>query len=188
MIDLNGNLCLSGGAIGADIQWGNAALLAGHGLIHWSFEKHNLKNISHQKNNIVIVSQEELNKSDELLLVANDLIVQRSFPTKSEYVNNLLRRNWLQVRDSQSCYAVSELKDGKVEGGTAWATALFVMKHEFNACPCYVYCQVSESWYEWAGSSWKAIVKPPKPVDIYAGIGSRKLSEAGSSAIVEAYK
>lgn len=188
MIKLDGDLCLSGGAIGADLQWGSAALLAGHGVIHWSFEKHKLRNVpKEQIDNIVFVTQDELDKADELLVTANDF-VQRTFPTKSEYVNNLLRRDWLQVRDASSCYAVSEIKDGKVQGGTAWATALFVQKHEFNACPVYVFCQIAESWHEWSGIGWKAIVKPPKPVDIYAGIGTRKIIEIGSNAIVEAYK
>jgi len=183
-IILDGDLCLSGGAVGADITFGSYAIEAKHGLLHWSFDKHK---VTQQKDYVVVLPDSELIQADPYLIKANEF-VQRSFPTSSEYVNNLLRRNWFQVRDSSSCYAVSKIEKGCVDGGTAWATSLFLLKHEYNPCPCYVYCQITECWHEWSGASWKGIGAPPNPSDIYAGIGSRKLSTNGSEAISNLYK
>ena len=183
MIVLDKDLCLSGGAIGADLEFGRNALNAKHGLIHWSFESHK---VTAQKDNVVVIPESELQKADEHLLLVKSF-VKRSYPCKSEFTNNLLRRNYFQARDAGSCYAVSSIKDNQVDGGTAWATARFIAKYNFNACPVYVFCQIIEKWHEWNGSLWVVIEDVPKPKDIYAGIGSRKLSIAGKEAIGAVY-
>lgn len=183
MIVLDRDLCLSGGAIGADLKFGAAALAANHGLIHWSFSTH--KCLS-QLDNVVVLPAEELLKADEFLIIANEF-VKRRYPTSNEHINNLLRRNWFQVRDSSSCYAVSNIKNGMVDGGTAWGTSMFLMKNDYKPCACYVYCQTISAWHVWSGTDWVVISVPPKPSDIYAGIGSRKLLPNGAQAIVDLY-
>lgn len=180
LLDHTTNLCLSGGADGADLQFGMCAGKAGHSVVHWSFSGAKSKAPSAE---IVILNQEQLNEADPFCLKASKTL-KRYFPPKSQYVGNLLRRNWYQVANSGSCYAVSSLDNyGLVEGGTAWATTMFIDKHDANACPCYLFDQKMGYWLEWSDNGWQRIYTPPAPQGIWAGVGSRALNDVGKLAI-----
>src|SRR5574343_314486 len=99
-------ICLSGGAKGADLQWGMTAGYAGHTVFHFSFANHRSLAPSDE---VVVLSHEQLVLADEYLLKANETL-KRHFPPKNDFATNLLRRNWYQVRDSDAVYAVSTLK------------------------------------------------------------------------------
>jgi hypothetical protein len=172
------NWCLSGGAPGADMLWGTAAKANGHGVIHFSFPDHDTL-APHDE--VVCLSQTLLEQADEYCRKANQKL-HRHFPPRSRKVRNLLRRNWYQVETAGSCYAISSFKDGQVAGGTAWAVTMFLMKHDFAACPVYVFDQEAGYWFQWDGA-WQRIYQPPKPCGIYAGIGTRKLNLVGRLAI-----
>lgn len=174
------DLCLSGGAEGADLQWGMVAGSAGHGVIHWTFAGHRSRAPSSE---IAVLSPEQLAEADEHCKRASKTL-RRWFPPKSPFVRNLLRRNWYQVAYSGSCYAVASIVDGQVSGGTAWATQMFIDRHEGAACPCYVFDQAEGYWVVWDGpQGWKRIHEPPTPSGIYAGVGSRELGLTGKLAI-----
>jgi len=178
--DLNDNLCLSGGADGADLQWGMTAGSAGMTVIHWTFREHR-----HQSQapaaELVELNQQQLAEADPYCQKAN-LTLQRRFPTSSVFGTNLLRRNWYQVRDAQACYAITEIKNGIVQGGTAWAVQMFKDRFNGEPCPAYVFCQTTCHWFEWTGT-WSPIYEPPKPSGIFAGVGTRNLSLTGKLAI-----
>jgi len=73
-----------------------------------------------------------------------------------------------------------------VEGGTAWATQMFIDRHQGAACAAYVFCQQVGHWFVWQGASgWQPIYIPPRPQGIFAGIGigSRRLAVTGKLAI-----
>lgn len=170
-------MCLSGGADGADIAWGNAARSANHQVIHWSFANHNTKCLYDER---CILTRNHLNAALEQALTANNSL-HRRFPTQSNYVNDLIFRNYYQVRDASSIYAISHFtKSGNVAGGTAWAIQMFIDIHPNNS-NVFVYCQTSNAWYAWSNNSW-TISTPPQPSGIWAGVGSRKLT-TGMEAI-----
>lgn len=183
MIDLNSlyfeNLCLSGGAKGADLQWGMCAGSAGHSVIHWSFSGHKSQ-APHTE--IVELNEEQLQVADPFLDVANKTLGRRI--PENPFTRNLLRRNYYQVAWSQSLYAVSAIspKTNKVEGGTAWAVQMFIDRGQ--ELPCYVFDQASENWKSWdyATHSW-VYADPTKPSGLWAGVGSRELTLAGKTAI-----
>lgn len=182
---LKGNICLSGGAKGADAQWGMNAGRDGQSVIHWSFEGHK-HFVAEQE--IVRLSQEQLEKADEHLKLASKTL-KRPWPGKrSKTVSALLRRNWYQVAWSESLYAVSSIDPVKkvVEGGTGWAVQMFLdrmaKRAELEPLPLYVFDQKQELWFQWVGG-WKTIDAPPKPQGIWAGIGTRDLNDAGKWAI-----
>lgn len=188
----NLNLCLSGGAKGADTEWGNAALNAGHDLVHWVFNGFNLNKIK----NYSVLDAEKLSVADQYLDIANKTL-KRQWPTRNEFVNNLLRRNYYQINWSDKIYAIGQfINDNsllKIKGGTAWACQMYVDKWLYsnkdinmNSCRLYFFDQLSEKWYKW-GKTWEEIDIPPKPIGVYAGIGTRDLSSAGISAIKNAY-
>lgn len=171
--------CYSGGAIGADIFWGKVASEYGHDVKHFVFENHRYRG----ENNIVLTPS-DLEQANEFLIEANKTL-KRSFPTKNEYVNNLLRRNYFQIKDSDSVYAVSEIKDNMVQGGTAWAVQMFL---NMGKTECYVYDQVQKEWFYYENGSWLVMgFAPETPTGSYAGIGTRKLNSFGEDAIFNVF-
>lgn len=186
------NICLSGGAIGADLMWGMVAGSAGHTVVHWSFNEHKSNAPTSE---IVTLTKAQLRLADQHCALAAPSL-NRPWPPRRAYVQNLLRRNWYQVETAQSCYAVSSFKlnptqriaigeaipGAMVQGGTAWAVQMFIDKHNGQACPCYVFDHSCCYWFEWTGV-WTRIYEPPRPHGIWAGIGTRKLDKIGRLAI-----
>lgn len=179
---IKNNICLSGGADGADLLFGEYALKNDHSLIHWSFSTHYPKL---QKEYVVKINSEELIEADPLLIETNKFL-NRKFPTSSNHINNLLRRSFFQIIDTQTVYAVSSIKNNVVNGGTAWAIYMYLVLHDFKDCPVYVFCQISNQWFTWDGI-WKQTNDIPQPKNVYTGIGTRKLENNGIYAIKSLY-
>lgn len=180
--------CLSGGASGADTLWSQLAeKYADTHTFHFSFEDHK-KYCYDAVGSRVIISQERLLRADSSLKLAKQSN-RRNFPCRSENVNNLLRRNYYQIVDSQACYAVSRIMYGVVDGGTAWATQMFVDRHMIRTphdeCPCYVYDTITNKWHQWKTNCWEAIDsnEVPTPKGIWTGIGSRDLTPEAIKAM-----
>lgn len=171
--------CLfSGGAAGADTVFTQAALSAGHDVINFHFNK------SLNIYNCYYLEQDQLNIADSWLHRANETL-KRVFPTKSTYVNNLLRRNFYQIYTTTKVYAVSRIENGLVTGGTAWAVQMAIDKGNVEV---YVYDMTLDRWVFWENGNWSPLDgKPPKPTGSYTGIGSRDLTEAGIKAIESLY-
>jgi hypothetical protein len=127
-----------------------------------------------------VLTREQLTDADPFVEHANKTL-KRRFPTSSDFVNNLLRRNYYQVAWSQSCYAVSEIgKDQLVKGGTSWAVQMFLDLHPEGKV--YVFDQKRVQWFQWK-NGWVPIIAPPAPEGVWAGIGTRELNDAGKAAI-----
>jgi hypothetical protein len=171
-------ICLSGGADGADMQWGMVAGKRGDMVVHWSFEGARSKA---PYSEVAVLTLDQLMEADPYLERANKTM-KRQFPPKSPFATNLLRRNWYQVRDSESLYAVSTIKKGMVQGGTAWAVQMFLDRFDSAPCKAYVYDQSDSTWYAWEGL-WTPIDTPPVPEGVYAAVGSRDLLANGKEAI-----
>ena len=174
------NICLSGGAEGADLQWGMCAGLMGHNVIHWSFNGHKSKAPDSE---LVRLDDKQLKEANASIKAAA-LIVKKQVPVK-KWVLNLIQRNYYQVAWSDSVYVVSEIKDNIVQGGSGWAVYMYLNRiTELDFIPnCYVFCQVHNSWYKWNNGIFEVIELPPKPSGIWAGIGSRDLKQNGKDAI-----
>lgn len=172
------DICLSGGAEGADLQWGAQAGLIGHSVIHWSFEGHRSQA---PESELVQLTSEQLSQADDAVARANKTLGRR-WPSNNDFTNNLLRRNWYQVKDAESLYAVSSLdrKTG-VSGGTAWAVQMYldrflIDEEPMEKCRAYLFDRNTRLWYQFDGTRWVNLIsRPPKPQGIWAGIGSRDL-------------
>jgi hypothetical protein len=172
MID---NMCLSGGADGADLQWGMCAGRVGHMVVHFSFTGHQ-SNAPTQE--IVHLSQKLLDEADPFIDQANQTL-NRKIAALPCFVRNLLRRNWYQVRNAERVYAVSTIKNGLVQGGTAWAVQMFI---DHGGQEAYVFDQNADQWFVWCGE-WTETGSVPEPSGVWAGIGSRDLKPNGKQAI-----
>lgn len=171
---------LSGGADGADYEWGEIASLHGHDVIHFSFYGHTSKCPASQ---IVRIADKDLVVADQWLKKAKTHL-HRVFPSKSKFVNNLLRRNYYQVRETDAVYAVGTFHPSTflVDGGTAWATTMFCLIHDK---PFYIFHQDRNKWYEMhISGQHKEIPVPPKPTTgVWTGIGTRNINLNGRIAI-----
>lgn len=173
------NWCMSGGAEGADLAWGEAARKANHGVIHYSFDGHRTRA---RQDEVVILTPAQLAEADPFCRQANAHL-GRHFPPRSEFVANLLRRDYFQVKDASRLYAVSAIDHkGMVAGGTAWAVMMFLVKHSLLPCGAFVFDQERGSWFTWEGH-WEPVGRPPTPSGIYAGVGTRRLGRRGRDAI-----
>lgn len=148
----------SGAAAGADKAWAEASRKQGHKVKEF---------IAGQAGPEVDVF---LNKANETL--------KRNFNGQP-----LLRRNYLQVKDSDMVLAVSELLPGNkiVKGGTAWAVQMGIDK----GIPVEVFNQKDNTWYKWNGKEFEKQKSNyvPTPTPNYTGIGTRGLTKQGKAAI-----
>lgn len=175
---------MSGGAKGADAQWGMTAGKAGHSVIHWSYAGHKA---FAPETEIVRLTQDQLDLADPALYRANETL-KRTVPTWKPWLCNLLRRNYYQVKWTQAVYGVGQLVDGKVDGGTAWATQMYLDRfsrdgEDHALCQLYFFDQTLGAWFSWEGC-WRALGgAPPAPTGIWTGIGSRDLRSNGKEEI-----
>jgi hypothetical protein len=165
------NICYSGGAKGADSLFGKLAEKAKHQVIHFRPKD---------------VTEGLATIADAELIKAN-VFLNRTYPTSRESVNNLLRRNYLQIYDTERIYAVTYLDENKIpKGGTAWAV---IMGININVNEIYVFDQSKNTWFIWSGFGFIEIHTRniPNPSGKYTGIGSRILTDMGETAIKELY-
>lgn len=178
-LEVLSDVCLSGGADGADLQFGMCAGTAGHTVIHWSFDGHNTDCPAQER---VVLSESQLKEADDILpIVAKRL--KRVVPSLKR-TRNLLRRNFYQINTAERVYAVASIgDDGKVNGGTGWAVEMYKLRHDDRPPELYVFDQSDGLWYIWNDRFWSRIDAPPKPHGVWAGIGSRELQTNGKEAI-----
>jgi hypothetical protein len=178
-LDDDTNLCLSGGALGADLQWGMCAGMAGHKVIHWSYAGHHTQAPEVE---VVRLTDDQLSEADASIKQASKSL-RKNVPHKS-WIKKLIQRNFYQVAWSNSVYAITDIVDGIPQGGTAWAIQMYLDRKDISH-QCYVYSQARASWCVWVGGVevWQPIESPPQPTGIWAGIGTRSLDPTGKTAI-----
>jgi hypothetical protein len=111
------------------------------------------------------------------------------FPTNIDSVNNLLRRNWYQVAWTNAVYAVGRIDERyRIDGGTAWAVQMYIDRficdgEDPKTCRLYFFNEISRKWLKWE-NEWRVLEElPPMPSGLWTGIGTRKLTLDGQSAI-----
>lgn len=203
----NNNILYSGGAIGADSEWDRCANLVGHNSIHFvppfngGTEKY--KSIFGE---LKVIDDAQASSAHSYVIKANKTL-KRTYPTKNNYINRILQRNYYQIKDVSSVYAVGLLdSQGNVNGGTAWAIQMFLDRMDINSinseginmCPVYIFDQNKLKWHQanmmLNEEKTKTIIwipidenQVPKPSGKYAGIGSRNITSSGREAIVKLY-
>ena len=173
----------SGAAKGADTVFEIEGIKRGDKVIAHSFKGHGVT--SKNRN---ILTDTQLQKADKFLKKANQTL-ERRFPTSNEKTNNLLRRNYYQVKDSDKVIAISRIENGQVKGGTAWATQMAIDMGK----PVHVFDMISNKWFTWNnqpyGSGWvESSQGAPKLEGVVAGIGSRNLTSKGKAVIEGLFK
>jgi hypothetical protein len=165
----------TGGAIGADTYWDEIG--REYGVIkhnHYWYKKPNPKSLPEHE-----ISEEEYLEGIEKIKIANKTLKRRSI----EKYMHLLARNWIQVKNADTILAIGTINGKKVNGGTGWAVEM--AKNEGK--DLYVFDQEKEKWYMWNNNNFEYCVTPVLSKN-FAGIGSRKINDAGINAIRNVYK
>ena len=172
----------TGGANGSDTHWQNVGASFGIRVKAFSFQGHGKRSSDR-----VVLTDEQLKQADEYLHRANKTL-KRHFPTSKRFVNNLLRRNWYQVKDTNGVFAVGKLSANRriVEGGTGWAVQMAIDTKK----PVYVFDTTSNSWHRYTYEKEKFIScdKTPRLSLNFTGIGTRDLQDKGKAAIEKIFE
>jgi len=184
----------SGGAKGSDTEFAKQAEKVGIPTINYTFGGHakGIRATGFQR----LLSTSELQDADTHVNEAN-LAIGKNVP-KKEFVRNLQRRNWYQVKYADTVYAVGEF-EGQQKRGDIYirpktqvkgGTGLTVQMAINNDKAVYFFNQPEKQWYTWNASINKGmggfthIKSPPRPTRRFAGIGtSKELNPAGRQAI-----
>lgn len=179
----------SGGAIGADSQFdiiGRSRLFKNH--------KHYYMGDKTPMGNTEISKADAAEGQRKVTIAAREM--GRIEPTH-QVRNELLIRNWAQVKYSEGIFAVStiidvvtEMEHGKiakikqVKGGTGYAVQMGINEGR----KVFVYDQDKKQWFKWDYDT-KDFVPTTDPIltKTYAGIGTRQINEDGRRAIAKLY-
>lgn len=133
-----------------------------------------------------------MNLGDGILIKVNEAYVKRNFPTLSEYVNNLLRRSYFQVKKTDAVFAVASLNKNKiVVRGTAWAVYMYIYLCELREEKpnMYLFENNEGVWLKYISKnkSWIKLKLRPDPTKFnnWTGIGTRDLSLKAAMALRE---
>lgn len=168
--------CHSGGCPGSDMKWENEGNKYGVKTIAYSFWGHTQEGKNRQ-----ILTDEELAEGFEAVKIASKGIKRDPNP-RWPYVKNLICRNWFQVKNAESVFAVGKFISEKlVSGGTGWAVQMSVD----NKKPTFVFDQVNNNWnkFNYDLDKFEVIDYIPKLTENFAGVGTREINDNGNKAI-----
>jgi hypothetical protein len=164
---------LSGGAAGAEAEFGSCAEKWGLAEINFSFTGRSTE----RDRGLVVLSENELKQGD----VSSSYVqahMHRKYP-ETPLFRRVLQSIWHQVNTTGEVFAVGVLqKDNTVKGGTGWAAEL--ARHMDKSV--HVYDQEQKCWFRWQGG-WVAEKDPVITKTRFTGTGTRFLSDDGRDAI-----
>lgn len=171
------SILFSGGAPGAEAEFGACAERHGVEEVNFTFDGHKLA----RHRGVRVLNHEELQNGDVSLEYVSRLMHRRY--TDSPTIRKVLQTLWYQVNSGQEIYVVGTiLDDGTVRGGTGWAAEFAKLCNK----PLFVFDQDKNSWFHWNGSAWKARERADAPVIArahFTGTGTRAVRENGRKAI-----
>lgn len=171
------SILFSGGAPGAEAEFGACAERHGVEEVNFTFDGHQI--VRHR--GVRVLNHEELQHGDVSLEYVSRLMHRRY--TDSPTLRKVLQTVWYQINSGQEVYVVGTiLDDGTVRGGTGWGAEFAKLCNK----PLFVFDQDKDSWFHWDGSAWQALGRADAPVighTHFTGTGTRNLRENGRKAI-----
>ena len=171
----------SGGARGAEAEFGAQAESFGIEEVNFTFEGHPIVRTRGQH----YLSHEDLLAGDVSLEYVSRLM-NRHY-TDSSTIRKILQSIWYQVNKGQEIYVVGEILDDKtVKGGTGWGAEFAKLCNK----PLFVFDQKRDSWFKWDGSDWVKLGSgdAPRIQHIhFTGTGTREIADNARAAIHELF-
>jgi hypothetical protein len=170
-------ILFSGGALGAEAEFGACAERHGIEEVNFTFDGHNIE----RRRGVRVLNHEELQAGDVSLAYVSRLMHRRF--TDSPTLRRILQTLWYQVNNGQEIYVIGTILDDKtVRGGTGWGAEFAKLCNK----PVFVFDQERNGWFEWTGDDWKTRGNDDSPVIThphFTGTGTRTLQENGKQAI-----
>ena len=170
-------ILFSGGAQGAEAEFGAAAEPLGIEEVNFSFDGH--KPV--RTRGLRVLTHEELH-AGEVSLAYVSRLMNRRYPDTPTF-RKILQSIWYQINSGQEVYVVGAIEaDRTVRGGTGWGAEFAKLCNK----PLFVFDQAKRRWFEWDGDEWQAREGAELPVVRHAhftGTGTRFLDEHGRAAI-----
>ena len=170
-------ILFSGGAPGAEAEFGASAEAHAVEEVNFTFEGHRIG----RHRGVRVLNHEELQAGDVSLEYVSRLMQRRY--TDAPTIRKVLQTLWYQVNSGQEVYVIGTiLEDLTVRGGTGWGAEFAKLCNK----PLYVFDQDKNGWFRWSGSGWERLGPGAEPVITHAhftGTGTRTLRENGRRAI-----
>ena len=175
-------ILFSGGAPGAEAEFGGCAERHGIDEVNFTFEGHTIA----RHRGVRVLNHEELQSGDVSLEYVSRLLHRRY--TDSPTIRRVLQTLWYQVNSGQEIYVIGTvLADGTVRGGTGWGAEFGKLCNK----PLHVFDQEKDAWLTWSGIYWTPRARADGPVIAhphFTGTGTRRLADNGTRAIADLFK
>ncbi len=175
-------ILFSGGAPGAEAEFGACAERYGVEEVHFTFAGHRMA----RTRGVRVLNHEELQAGDVSLEYVSRLMHRRY--TDAPTIRRILQTLWYQVNSGQEIYVVGVVQDdGTVRGGTGWGAEFAKLCNK----PLFVFDQDRDCWQRWTGSAWTRCEGWDSPVIThphFTGTGTRTLRENGQRAIAQLFE
>jgi hypothetical protein len=181
---MNARDCIlfSGGAPGAEAEFGACAERYGVEEVNFTFDGHKI--VRHR--GVRVLNHEELQSGDVSFEYVSRLMNRRY--TDAPAIRKVLQTIWYQVNNGQEIYVVGAvLPDGTVRGGTGWGAEFAKLCNK----PLHVFDQEKDRWFTWIGTEWQPRPASDSPVIThphFTGTGTRTIQENGRVAIEGLFK
>jgi hypothetical protein len=173
-------ILFSGGAPGAEAEFGACAERHGIEEVNFTFDGHALA----RTRGVRVLNHEELLAGDVSLEYVSRLMHRRY--TDNPTIRRVLQTLWYQVNNGQEIYVIGAvLEDGTVRGGTGWGAEFAKLCNK----PLFVFDQERDGWFQWTGSEWAPRAADPPVVTHphFTGTGTRSVQENGRRAIEDLF-
>lgn len=175
------SILFSGGAPGAEAEFGGSAERSGIEEVNFTFDGHKIA----RHRGVRVLNHEELQAGDVSLAYIGRLM-HRSY-TDSPTLRKVLQTLWYQVNSGQEIYVIGTvLDDGTVRGGTGWGAEFAKLCNK----PLHVFDQAKNSWFSWTGEDWQKRGSANSPLIAHAhftGTGTRTIQPNGKKAIEDLF-
>lgn len=174
-------ILFSGGAPGAEAEFGRNAEKHGIEEVNFTFEGHKID----RQRGLRVLTHEELKQGDVSLSYVSRLMNRRY--SDSPTFRKILQSIWHQINHGQQIFVVGKiLEDDTVRGGTGWGAEFAKLCNK----PLYVFDQEREAWFNWDENRWVEVPSDRPPLirfSHFTGTGTRSLNEKGREAIARLF-
>jgi hypothetical protein len=175
-------ILFSGGARGAEAEFGANAERHGIEEVNFTFEGHSVV----RQRGLRYLNHQELKNGDVSLEYVSRLMNRRF--TENPTFRKILQSIWYQINNGQEIYVVGEImEDRTVRGGTGWGAEFAKLCNK----PLYVFDQKCDHWFNWNKLDWIECTGGNEPVIShvhFTGTGTRFLEDNGKRAVAELFK
>src|SRR6476619_2852121 len=166
-------ILFSGGAAGAEAEFGACAERHGIEEVNFTFDGHT----EARRRGIRVLNHEELQAGDVSLEYVSRLMNRRY--AEGITIRKVLQTLWYQVNSGQEIYVIGTiLPDNTVRGGTGWGAEFAKLCNK----ALHVFDQGKDAWFTWSGDGWNTRAAGDGPVIThvhFTGTGTRRMQPNG---------